>query len=315
MTEGNPQAVGVDVGGTKVNALRVDATGAILAREVVATPADDMDATLDVLVDAVRTVCDEHVAAVGVGAAGLVETGTGVLRFAPNLAWRNVPLAQVVATAMSLPVVVDNDCTVAAYGEFRLGAARGHGDVLYVGVGTGIGGGLIAAGRLYRGAHGFAGEIGHTIVEPEGPVCGCGNKGCWETVASGSAITREGRAAARTDPELAARAGGDPDAVTGEIVAVAAREGDPVAAAIVSRVGRRLGEGIAGLVNTLDPQIVVVGGGVAAAADLLMGPAREAYAATVEGGGYRPDVPIVPAALGADAAAIGAAVLALDERA
>ena len=134
-------------------------------------------------------------------------------------------------------------------------------------------------------------------------------------MASGSAITREGRAAARAHPDLAARAGGDPDAVTGEIVVLAAREGDPVAAAIVSRVGRRLGEGIAGLVNTLDPEIVVVGGGVAAAADLLLGPAREAYAATVEGDGYRPDVPIVPAALGADAAAIGAAQLALDERA
>jgi glucokinase len=313
MTERLPQALGIDVGGTKINAVRIDADGLVHAREILATPADDTDATLEALVGALRAVHDERVVAVGVGAAGLVEALTGILRYAPNLAWRDVPLAKVVESALDLPVVVDNDCSAAAYGEYRLGAARGHRHVLYVGVGTGIGGGIVVDGRIDRGAHGFAGEIGHMIVERDGLRCGCGNDGCWETVASGSALAHQGRAAALLDPSLAARAGGDPEAVTGELVVQAAREGDAVAAAIVARVGRRLGEGIAGLVNIFDPEIVVVGGGVARAADVLLPPARAAAADTVEGGPYRPDVPIVPAALGPDAAAIAAGVMALDE--
>jgi len=186
--------------------------------------------------------------------------------------------------------------------------------VLYIGVGTGIGGGLILGGSLYRGAHGFAAEIGHIVVEPDGPVCGCGNRGCWETVASGSAITREGRAAARRHAPLAARAGGDPDAVTGHMVVDAARDGDAVARGIVTEVGRRLGEGIAGLVNVLDPATVVVGGGVGGAGDLLLDPARAAFVDAVEAAEYRPAVPIMEAHLGTDSAAIGAALLALEER-
>ena len=315
MTERLPQALGIDVGGTKINAVRIDADGLVHAREILATPADDTDATLDAIVGALRAVHDERVVAVGVGAAGLVEARTGILRYAPNLAWRDVPLAKLVESALDLPVVVDNDCSAAAYGEYRLGAARGHRHALYVGVGTGIGGGIVVDGRIDRGAHGFAGEIGHMIVERDGPRCGCGNEGCWETVASGSALAREGRAAALLDASLAARAGGDPEAVTGELVVQAAREGDAAAAAIVARVGRRLGEGIAGLVNVFDPEIVVVGGGVARAADVLLPPVRAAVAETVEGGPYRPDVPIVPAALGPDAAAIGAGMMALDEHA
>jgi glucokinase len=312
MTEGSPEALGVDVGGTKVDAVRIDAGGRVLARAVLPTPAEDTDATLDALVDALRSVHGPSVSAVGVGAAGLVETDTGILRYAPNLAWRDVAIAKVVEAALDMPTVVDNDCTAAAYGEFRLGAARGRRAVLYVGVGTGIGGGLVIDGKVERGSHGFAGEIGHIIVEPGGPRCGCGNEGCWETLASGSALAREGREAARHDAGLAALAGGDPEAVGGEDVTEAARAGDGVALAIVARVGRRLGEGIAGLINILDPELVVVGGGLVRAADLLLPRAREAVAATVEGSTYRPEVPIVPAALGADGAAIGAAVLALD---
>jgi glucokinase len=314
MSEAAVHAAGVDVGGTKIVALRVTADGTELARAIHPTPADDMQATLDELVGALEEVIGPDVAAVGVGAAGLVEAGTGILRFAPNLAWRDAPIRDVVARATGLPVVVDNDCTAGAYGEFRVGAARGVNDVLYLGVGTGIGGGLILAGSLYRGAHGFAAEAGHIVVEEDGPLCGCGNRGCLETVASGRAITREGRAAAREHPPLAARAGGDPDAVTGPIVVEAARDGDAVARDIVTEAGRRLGVGIAGLVNVLDPALVVVGGGVGGAGDLLLAPAREAYARTVEGGPYRPDVPIVEAGLGTDSAAIGAALLALDSR-
>lgn len=315
MTGGQRAAVGVDVGGTKVNALLVAGDGAVLARETRPTPADDPEATLAALADAARAVRSETAVAIGIGAAGLVERDTGRLRFAPNIAWRDVDLAVLARDATGLPVRVDNDCTTAAYAEWRIGAARGVADALYVGVGTGIGGGLILDGRLYRGANGFAGEIGHFVVDPTGPECGCGNRGCWETVASGHAITRDGRrAVARHAHSLIAElAGGDPEAVTGAMVTRAAEEGDPAARGILAEAGMRLGEGIAGLVNVLDVAIVVVGGGAAVAGEHLLGPARHAFAATIEGRTRHPEVPIVLAALGPDGAAIGAGLLALDE--
>ena len=186
-------AVGVDVGGSKTAALRIDATGTVLARHVLPTPADDTQGILDTMVAAVREVVTPDVRTVGVGAAGLVEAGVGRLTFAPNLAWRNVPLAEWVWDTLGLPALADNDNNAAAWGEYRLGAGRGSGHMLFVGVGTGIGGGIVVDGALLRGAHGFAAEVGHVVVEPDGPLCGCGNRGCWEQVASGHALTRAGR--------------------------------------------------------------------------------------------------------------------------
>jgi glucokinase len=243
-------------------------------------------------------VLDASAVAIGVGAAGMVELGTGRMRYAPNIAWRDVDLHPPLAP-FGLPTFIDNDCTTATVAELLAGAGRGVGHFLYIGVGTGIGGGIVCDGRVQRGAHGFAGEIGHIVVEPGGAVCGCGNHGCWETVASGSAVTRLGHERMGVD---------------GYGVVDAARRGDAAALAILRDVGARLGEGIAGLVNVLDPELVIVGGGAAASAgDLLLEPARRAYAASVEGAGHRPDVPIVPATLGADGAAVGAALWALEE--
>lgn len=309
------QAVGVDVGGTKTAALRVTADGRILDRQILPTPAEDMQATLDTMVEAARSVLSPEVRTIGVGAAGLVEAGTGRLTFAPNLAWRNAPLAEHIWEALGLPAVADNDNNVAAWGEFRVGAARGRNHVLFVGVGTGIGGGIITDGRLLRGAHGFAAEVGHVVVEPDGPLCGCGNHGCWEQVASGHALTRAGREAARQHPQsmIARMSGGDPAKVTGPLVTDAARGGDPVARGILARVGERLGQGLAGLANVLDPEVVVVGGGVVAAGDWLLEPARRVFARSIEAPAHRPEVPVLPAALGNDAGAIGAAILALEE--
>jgi glucokinase len=244
----------------------------------------------------------------------MIDVGEGILRFAPNLAWRELPIARRMREALGLPCQVDNDANVAAWGEHRFGAGRGYRHMLLVTVGTGIGGGIVAGGRLFRGAHGFAAEIGHIIVEPDGPPCGCGNRGCWEKVASGDAIGRLGReAAARPNSVIAALAGGDPAKVTGRIVTDAARQGDRAAVGILAEVGGRLGEGIAGLVNVLDPEVVVVGGGAIDAGDLLLDPARRAYAHAVEGRDHRPEVPIVAAELGNDAGAVGAAALALEE--
>ena len=235
--------------------------------------------------------------------------------FAPNVAWREFPLRERVEQEVGIPAYVDNDANVAAWGELRFGAGKGTSDMLLVTVGTGIGGGIVSGGKLLRGAHGFAAEIGHVIVEPDGPRCGCGNRGCWEQVASGRAIDRLGREAGVLHPtsRLVELAGGDPARVGGRVVTAAAREGDPVALHVLAEVGRRLGEGLAGLVNILDPDMVVIGGGAVESGDLLLEPARAAYAAAVEGFDHRAAVPIVAAALGNDAGAVGAADLAVEE--
>ncbi len=293
-----PTAVGVDVGATKVMATLVAPDATVLAREIAETPAADVPGVLQAMHDVAEAVIDASAVAIGVGAAGMVELGTGRMRYAPNIAWRDVDLHPPLAP-FGVPTFIDNDCTAATVAELLAGAGRAVGDFLYVGVGTGIGGGIVSGGRVLRGAHGFAGEIGHIIVEPGGAVCGCGNHGCWETVASGSAVTRLGHERMGVD---------------GYAVVDAARRRDPMALEILSDVGGRLGEGIAGLVNVLDPELVLVGGGAAASAgDLLLEPARRAFQGAVEGAGHRPDVPIVPAALGADGAAVGAALWALEE--
>jgi glucokinase len=308
------QAVGIDIGGTKIAALRISAAGEIRSRCVIPTPATDPSAAMPAIEAAAAAVFEDGVAAIGVGMAGLIDVRSGVLLSAPNLAWRALSVSEGLGARFGLPVTVDNDATAAAWGESRLGASRGSDDSLFVGVGTGIGGGIVAGGRLLRGSHGLAGEIGHIIVEPGGPQCGCGNRGCWEQVASGVAIARAGGRAVSDEPgsPIARLAGGDPRRATGELVTEAARDGDAAAVEILTTVGRRLGEGIAGLVNVLDPEVVVLGGGVGEAGDLLLGPLREAYLAAVEGADVRPEVPIVPARLGNDAGAIGAALLALE---
>ncbi len=314
MTGGSRQAIGLDVGGTKIAAARVSADGTILERARVPSPATDPARILRDMVDVARKLATDDVAAVGIGAAGLVESATGTLRFAPNLAWRDVGLTDHVGAALGLPTVADNDATAAAWGEYRFGAGRGARHLLLVTVGTGIGGGIVTDGAIYRGAHGFAAEIGHIIVEPGGPRCGCGNQGCWEQVASGQAIERAGREAAQRYPHsgIARLAEGVPGRVTGQVVTRAAQDGDETAKAILAKVGRRLGEGIAGLVNVLDPEIVVVGGGAVAAGDLLLEPARRALGTSVEAPQARPRVGLVSAELGNDAGVVGAAALALD---
>jgi glucokinase len=291
-------AVGVDVGGTKAVAALVDPDARVLSREIVETPAEDVPAVLEAMHTVATAVADRSAVAIGIGAAGLVERGTGRMRFAPNIAWRDVDLHEPVAP-LGLPTFIDNDCTAASVGEMLAGAGRGVSDFLYAGVGTGIGGGIVSGGVVIRGAHGFAGEIGHFIVEPGGPLCGCGQHGCFETVASGRAITRLGRERLGLD---------------GYGVVAAAKRGDQDATAILTEVGERLGQGLAGLANILDPELIVVGGGAASGAgDLLLEPARRVFGATIQAAAYRPPVAIVPAAFGADAVAIGAALWALQE--
>jgi glucokinase len=304
-------AIGIDVGGTKVAGLRLAEDGAVLDRTERPTPADDVAATVETVSELAAELAAAGGEALGVGAAGMVDFDAGVLRYAPNLAWREIPLRDLLSERTGLPCVVDNDANVAAWGEYRFGAARGYRHVLVVTVGTGIGGGIVADGELFRGAHGFAAEIGHIIVEPDGPLCGCGNRGCWEQVASGRALDRLARVEVEQDPagRIAALAAGAE--ASGRHVSEAARGGDPPATAIFAAVGRRLGEGIAGLVNILDPEVVIVGGGVAEEGAVLLDPARHAFLDAVEASEHRPEVPILAATLGNDAGAIGAAALGL----
>jgi glucokinase len=308
-------ACGIDVGGTKISGGVVDAEGAVLEELRVVSPATDVEAIEDAITSLVTQLRARHdIAAVGVGAAGYVDKARAVVMFAPNIAWRDVDLKAELEDRIHLPVVVENDANAAAWGEFTYGAGHDVDDLLLVTVGTGVGGGVVLDGELYRGAFGVGAEIGHMRVVPDGLLCGCGNRGCLEQYGSGSALVREARAAARGGSLLAAglleRAGGDPDQITGPLVTEAARDGDRFAVEQLEVLGRWLGEGIASLTAVLDPAVVVLGGGVSEAGDLLLKPVRSAFASQLTGRGHRPVLDIRRARLGNRAGLIGAADLA-----
>lgn len=308
--------IGLDVGGTKILGLLVDPDGAVVQEHRVPTPRGP-HALVDALAGCVELLTLDGAAApaaIGVGIAGLVGTD-GVLRYSPNIPEViDLDLRGLLAARTGLPVVVDNDATAATVAEHRLGAAAGVRDAVYVALGTGIGGGIVLDGAVRRGAHGFAGEFGHMVIDPGGPLCACGRQGCWETTASGSALGDLARARvdAGAAPAILALAGGDPTAVTGESAVAAAEGGDDAANAVLAAFGDAVGQGISVLVTALDPEVVVVGGGVVEAGDLVMDPIRAAVVRTVMGRTHRPPVEIVPAAFGAGSAAIGAALLAAE---
>lgn len=308
------RAIGVDIGGTKIAGAVVDESGRVLAKQVEPTPeesdAESVEAVLLDLIAALRTDHDD-VLAIGVGAAGIVEWPAGRMLWAPNIAYRDWPIRERLEKATDLPVRVDNDANVAALAESRLG--KPYPSMVLLTVGTGIGGGLVLDGRIYRGPTGLGAELGHLILNPDGPRCGCGNRGCFEAYASGTALNRMAREAAAADPEgLIARLGAADGEFTGHTVLRAVGLGDATAAALFARLGRWLGVGIASLANIFEIDAVVVGGGLVETGDLLLGPARVAaqeYAYAPEARGI-PQV--VAATSGSAAGQIGAALLALD---
>jgi glucokinase len=307
-------ACGIDVGGTKIAGGVVDEKGQILEELRVESPATDahaIEAAIEQLVSELRT--RHEIEAVGVGAAGYIDRSRSVVYFAPNLAWRDLDLKHDLEQQIGLPVVIENDANAAAWGEFQFGAGHDVDDLLLVTVGTGVGGGVVLDGALYRGAFGVGAEIGHMRVVPEGILCGCGNRGCLEVYGSGTALVREVRAAAAAGSLLAAdlldRAGGDPGQITGPLVTDAARDGDAFAIEQLASIGSWLGQGIASITAILDPAVVVIGGGVSAAEELLLNPIRQAFAAQLTGRGHRPMLEIRQARLGNRAGLIGAADL------
>ena len=312
-------AIGVDVGGTKVAGGVVDEDGTIVLRTRRPTPSTsppDVEKTIASVVAELRDglPVGQEVVAVGIGAAGFIDSGRSTVLFAPNLAWRDEPLRDEVAALVGLPVVVENDANAAAWGEHRFGAGRGEPDLLCVTVGTGIGGGLVIDGALYRGRYGIGAEFGHMQVVPDGRRCGCGQRGCWEQYCSGRALLHEAREIADVQKDFGRRllelGGGRPEGIEAPEVTTAAREGDPAALACFDVVGRWLGQGLADLAALLDPGLFVISGGVSDAGELLLGPARAVFAERLTGGTHRPHASIRLAELGNEAGMVGAADLA-----
>lgn len=305
--------MGIDVGGTKVLGVLVGGRDPVTVVGELRVPTPEGEAAvLDAMAGVVRQLAASGpVTSVGVGIAGLVDR-KGVFRRGPNLPGLvGVDIARELDDRLGLPVHVDNDATCAVWGEHLAGAARGADDVVLVTLGTGIGAGVIADGELVRGAHGFAGEAGHMVVDPDGPRCPCGRRGCWERLASGSGLGRLGRDAAEAGqfPRAVQLAGGEPELVRGEHVTRAAQEGDADAVEVMREFAQWVALGLANLVTLLDSSLVVVGGGLVEAGDALLDPVRRAFRAHVMAPQDRDDVRIVPAALGEQAGAIGAAML------
>lgn len=308
-------AVGVDIGGTKVAAGVVDARGRILAESRRDTPGQDPRAVESVITELVRELSREHrIRSVGIGAAGWMDLTNSTVLFSPHLAWRNEPLRENLERLLRRRVTVVNDADAAAWAEWRFGAGRTETRLVCVTLGTGIGGALIMDGRVERGRHGVAGEYGHQVIVPQGHRCECGNRGCWEQYASGNALGREARELAAANSPVASAIisaaqddGGVP--ITGALVTRLAMAGDPASQELVEDVGQWLGLGLANLAATLDPGTFVIGGGLSAAGDLLLEPARRAFGRHLTGRGFRPAARIERAALGPQAGLIGAADL------
>ncbi|MFT4286833.1 ROK family protein [Nocardioides sp.] len=308
--------IGVDIGGTKVLAAEVLADGSIGRTAQRWTPGRSVPVEMveDALTEAVMEVArGRRIDGVGLAAAGFVDATGDRVMFAPHLPWRHDPTRARLEARWGVPVALDNDANCAARAEFSYGLARGYRDIVMVTLGTGIGGGLILGGTLVRGNNGMAGEFGHMQVVPNGQACECGGTGCWEQYSSGNALVRFARAHYDSAALLIELSGGDPDLVTGPMVTEAARQGDQVALAAFGAVGGWLGVGLANLVAAFDPEVVVVGGGVSAADELLLGPARAALTESLVGAAYRDVPPVLRARFGPEAGVVGAADLARTE--
>jgi glucokinase len=310
-------AIGADLGGTKMAVGAVDSEQRVLHRSTGVTLGRRLDELLDALTAELREGLDAcpRAEAIGLGIPCTIDRERGIAINAVNLEITDVPVRDLVQDRTGLPVFMDNDANLAALAEHRFGVAKGARNVVMLTIGTGIGGGLIVNGEVFRGTTGAAAELGHVVVDEDGPPCqgSCPNHGCVETMASGTALARDGAAAGGRNPESAlgkalARGGMD-----GKTVTTAAKEGDAVAREVVESAGRHLGVAMASLVNIFDPDLIVIGGGVSAVGDLMLDPAREELAMRALPPMNK--TPVKLAAMGPDAGMIGAATMALEESA
>ena len=312
-------AAGVDLGGTKIYSLVTTSAGEVLGEDRrLSLAAEGPDAVIDRLAASVRAalkdadVVVDGIVGIGISTPGPCDPERGIVTDAPNLpGWHDIPLMQRLSEALGTRAVMENDAAAACYGEFRFGAGQGFQHIVYVTVSTGIGGGIIIDGRLYRGASGAAGEIGHVVVDEDGPRCNCGSRGCVEAISSGLSIARDAAVAieARRSPILAELAGDD--SPTAELVHQALLRGDETARAIIERAAHHLGLGLAGILNSFNPQALIVGGGLLGLGDLYLGQAFRVARATAFDQTVA-DVTMVEAELGERAGALGAAALMMD---
>ncbi|MFM2078355.1 MAG: glucokinase [Actinomycetota bacterium] len=310
MTAGGPapRRAGIDVGGTKCLGVVLDDRGQIVAEHRLPTP-KGAGAIVDTLAEVAHALGGYDT--IGLGVPGLI-TRDGVIRSSPNLVdTDNFEVGRLLSERLGQKVEVDNDATCAAVAEWKFGAGRGLDDFVMVTLGTGIGGGVVTGGRLLRGTNGFAGEIGHMVVDPDGPPCPCGRRGCWERYASGSGLGRLAREAAVAHrlPRAVEVAGGDPEQVRGEDVQVAAREGDQDALDVIDTFGSWVALGLSNLANLVDPAGFVLGGGLASSADLYLDPILRWFRRYLYAPDLRPHPSVAFAELGSRAGAVGAALL------
>ena len=308
--------IGIDVGGTKVLGGVVDESGKVLTTARKDTPRQGGSALTQTIADVAKELLAQHsVSSVGVSAAGFVSSDRKTMLATPNIAdWNGVDLDNQLTTLIGLPVVIENDANAAAWGEAKFGAGKNQDHMMMLTVGTGIGGGIVVNGALYRGAYGIAAEFGHMRVVPDGHICGCGARGCFEQYASGNALLRHAREAINASPEVArnllSRGDGTVAGLTGQAITEAARDGDPVALAAFNTTGQWLGAGIASLSVLLDPACVVIGGGVIDAGEILLKPTRESLERNMPFAGKHPYPKIIAAQLGNEAGLVGVADLA-----
>ena len=307
------EIIGVDLGGTKMLLGVIDPDSKVLWESREASTGQGEDELVELLVREIEEARAERpgVSAVGLGIPATIDHERGVAISAVNLPLDDLPIREIVGERTGLPVFVDNDANVAALAEHLYGAAKGTRNAVMLTIGTGIGGGLILGGEVYRGTTGAGAELGHTVIEIDGPACqgNCPGRGCVETLASGTALGREGRAAAEREPDSALGAmlaGGE--MIDGKAVTEAALSGDATARAVFDLIGSRLGVALTSFANIFEPEVFVIGGGVIAAGDLLLEPARRELAARA----LPPmkSIPVVAAELGSDAGMIGAAAMA-----
>ena len=318
--DSSPIVVGVDLGGSKILSVVADAHGNVISRDLRVTPASQgSDIVIKVILESVRHavvqagVSLSQLSGIGIGAPGVSNPSAGIVFTSPNLpGWQDVPLRDIIAGEMGLSTFLINDANAAALGELYFGAARGTSNFIYITVSTGIGGGIVIDGKLYSGAGGTAGEIGHMTSADNGPRCTCGNTGCWEQLASGTALAREARRRITEGAEtiILDYAGGDIEKVTAEVVSRAFDQGDGLAGELLSRTSYYLGVGLANLINIFNPELMVIGGGLSSMGDKLLAPAYRVAGERAFKESYRA-VRFTRAELGGDAGVLGAAALAL----
>jgi len=314
--------LGIDLGGTKILTAVANSQGKMLSRDHSITPAKKgHEAVIQSILESVYRALEQAdvavsaLTAIGVGAPGISNPETGILFTSPNLpGWRDVPLRDIVQEKLGKKAFLINDANAAALGELYFGAARGARNFIYITISTGIGGGIVINGNIYSGALGTAGEVGHMTIDDDGLMCNCGNRGCWETLASGTALAREARHRIKEGvrTSILEYAGGDVEKVTAQVIHSAAEQGDSLAKELIARTGYYVGVGLANIINIFNPELIVIGGGLSNIGDMLLEPAFEVAGERAYKEAFQ-TVRFASAELGRNSGVLGAAAFAIRE--